>query len=170
MATANTSGSGDVRGRCVSSNVLDASILDRFERKIKFDALQWVDEEFVVKAKFPYLMQVIPSITRPLNDITRVYRASVEKGELYAEFSHRALCSVMGHVEDVLKIEKAATTSVTDTKQIGELLRRGLQVWLDGLPDDEVREAARKLADPYIPQGAMPSGGEKKEPPKVETP
>lgn len=33
VATANSCGSGDIRGRCISANPIDASLLDRFNRK-----------------------------------------------------------------------------------------------------------------------------------------
>ena len=154
VATANSSGSGDSRGRCVSSNVLDASILDRFERKFKFDTLDWADEEFVLKNKFPVFNQRIPSAWACIGDSVKALRKNVEEEAIFAEFGHRAVCSWVGHVQDIL-VAEFEFVKTFDGKAIGSLLRRGVAVLLDSLPDDQTRLAVQRLIDPYIAGGVV---------------
>lgn len=146
VATANTAGGGDERGRMVSARPMDASILDRFQRRFQFHYMEWADEEEIVRAKFPLLCERAPEVFGQMGNATAAIRDAVEKETLYAEFSHRGVCSVLGHAEDVL--------SITGKADAG-LLKRAFRAWLDGLPDEATRLEARRLIDPHLKGGSF---------------
>lgn len=150
-ATANTAGSGDSRGRMVSSNVIDASILDRFERKFQFRWMDWKDEEPIVRAKFPVLAERAPEVFPVMGRVTETLRKAIEQEELYAEFSHRALCTILGHAEDLIYCSNGS-------KVPSRLLKKAARAWLDGLPDEDTRQSARNLIDPHLKGGAIDEG------------
>jgi len=141
--TGNTSGSGDDRGRMISANPIDGSILDRFERKFQFRWMDWKDEEIICKDKFPVLVQRCPSVFRKLGAATVALRESILNGDLYAEFSHRGVCSILGHAQDMLECQ-------TGRKVPANLLKMAARAWLDGLPDEESRGFAKKAMDPHF--------------------
>jgi MoxR-like ATPase len=145
--TANSSGGGDTRGRCISSNVMDASIMDRIQRKVKFSLMSWVDEEILLRKKFPTFAARYPDAVEILGKAVDKLRREVSNSRLHAEFSHRALCAVVGHIEDV--------SSVFPTLEADAALTRGLRMWLDGLPDEETRQAACRLIAPFV-RGVTP--------------
>lgn len=147
IATGNSAGSGDQRGRCVSSNVLDASILDRFNATLQFHWIDWKDEEKIVKAKFPSLDNSIYPI---MSRITASIRTAIERDSLYAEFSHRAVCAILEHAEDIQLLQP------DDNRKVSELFRMAARVWLDRLGDDVTREEAIKLMDPHVEGGMIP--------------
>ena len=60
MATANSIGNGSARYS--SAQVMDASILSRFDSKWEFTTLDWKDESQIIKAKFPLLARICGSI------------------------------------------------------------------------------------------------------------
>lgn len=141
LVTANTAGGGDPRGRMTSVNVIDASILDRFERKFRFHWMSWEDEGPICMAKFPILAQKCPDIFKQVGNATASLRDAVYKNTLYAEFSHRAVCSWLGHAEDIIVM----------TGQVPkDLSRRAARAFLDGMPDEETRMAADRYIDPHI--------------------
>lgn len=142
VATANTSGGGDERGRMISANPLDASLLDRFERKIQFHWMQWEDEGPIVKAKFPALFQVYPNLEAKFRDITAALRQQVLDGDLHGEFSHRALCNILSHASDII--------AESDKKLPDNLMGIAARVWLDGLPDEENRLVAKRAMDVHF--------------------
>lgn len=151
VATANSSGSGDVRGRCISSNPIDASILDRFERTYEFHYMDWADEEPVVREKFPLIAARAGNILPAIGQITSLLRAAVERNELYCEFSHRALCKILGHAEDIIHC--------SDSKKVpNNVMRKAIRAWVDGLPDPDTRTAARNIIDPHLPGGSGDEG------------
>jgi hypothetical protein len=152
VATANSPGAGDNRGRCVSANPIDASILDRFERKIQFHWLDWRDEEPIVKAKFPTLLARVPKVFAQMAKVTDALRSAINKEELYAEFSHRGLCSILGHAEDILRCSG-------DKKRVPKnLMKMAARMWLDGLPDEDTRQVAKNLMDPHLEGGVLEEG------------
>jgi hypothetical protein len=146
VVTANTAGGGDTRGRMVSANVIDGSILDRFERVFQFHWMEWKDEEPIVKAKFPFLAQRCPGMFQQVGKATGSLRDAVYKETLYAEFSHRGVCKWLGHAEDII----AMTGSVPKN-----LPSRAARAFLDGMPDDETRLQAQRLIDPHIKGGVV---------------
>ena len=142
IATANTAGGGDERGRMISSNPLDASLLDRFERKIQFHWMLWEDEGPIVLAKFPKLFKTYPKLEKKFEQITMALREQVLNGELHGEFSHRALCNILSHAEDIL-----AESSVRLPEAVIGVAAR---VWLDGLPDEDNRLIAKRTMDAHF--------------------
>lgn len=151
VATANTAGSGDSRGRCISANPLDASILDRFDRKFEFHWMDWKDEGPIVQAKFPVLVERAPWVFPAMGRATKALREAIRNDDLYAEFSHRGLCSILEHAEDLLICSG-------QRKVPGALLKRAARAWLDGLPDEDTRKEARNLMDPHIRGGMVDQG------------
>lgn len=141
-ATANSAGGGDERGRMVSANPLDASLLDRFERKINFRWMDWADEELIVKAKFPLLFEKHPSALNKVRDVTKALRAAILNDELHGEFSHRGLCAILGHAQDILECGGG--------KLKANLLKRAGRTWVDGLPDKVNRDMAVKIMDAHL--------------------
>ena len=147
VATANSSGGGDHTGRCISSQPIDASILDRFARKIQFHTMDPEDEEFLLRSKFPLLCKMAPSVIPPMVRATTAVREAIEANALYAEWSHRSICNWAGAAEDIL--------SVMGRQLKRDLLVRSLRVVLDGLPNPEVRDAVSRLVDPHIDGGVL---------------
>lgn len=150
-ATANSAGAGDTRGRYISANPLDASILDRFEVGLKFHQLDWADEEPVVRAKFPLLTERCSGIFTVMGRITGALRKSIENEELYAEFSHRALCAILRHATRIL----AARPDGAIPK---DLVLKSLRIWIDKLPDTDTRQTALNIMDPLIKGGTLNAG------------
>ncbi len=149
VVTANTAGAGDSRGRCTSSNVIDASILDRFERAYEFHWMDWRDEGPIVREKFPLLVAKAPGAFDQVGKATEALRKAVADEALYAEFSHRALCAWLGHAEDIV--------AVTDTVP-ADLLRRAFRAVADKLPDAETRAEAIRIVDPHLRGGSLDEG------------
>ena len=142
VATANTAGGGDERGRMISANPLDASLLDRFERKIQFHWMTWEDEGPIVRSKFPDLFKTYPNLDKKFSDITKSLREAVLNGELHGEFSHRALCNILSHAMDII---------TESSKKLPEnLMGVAARVWLDGLPDEENRLVGKRHLDAHF--------------------
>ena len=152
VATANTSGGGDARGRMVSAQIMDGSILDRFERAFQYRWMDWRDEEPIVKAKHPMLVERCPSIFGVMGRITESLRKAIIEEELYAEFSHRGLCAILGHAEDI--IDCAGSNRKVPTG----IIKKAARAWLDKLPDDDARQAAKNLMDPHLKGGMLDEG------------
>lgn len=150
VATANSAGAGDTRGRCISANPIDASILDRFERKVQFHWMDWADESKVVKAKFPLLVEKCPEVFSQVGAATEAIRKGIEANELYAEFSHRALCSWLALAEDMVV--------GLGGKVPNGLLKKAARAFLDGMPDDEAVTVCKRLMDPHLKGGAVDEG------------
>lgn len=149
IVTANTAGGGDPRGRMVSANVIDGSILDRFERTYQFHWMDWKDEGPICLAKFPLLAQRCPDIFNQIGKATASLRDAIAKEQLYAEFSHRAVCSWLGHAEDIVAM-------VGDVPK--NLAQRAARAYLDKMPDEETRLTAERLVDPFIKGGVVGVG------------
>jgi hypothetical protein len=151
VATANTAGGGDERGMMVSANVQDQSLMDRFERIYQFHPMDWKDEVHICREKFPLLVERCPDIFDRMGRIVVIIRDAIAKQELYGELSHRGVCSILGHAEDLLSC--ASGTGVPDT-----LLAMGVRAWVDGLPDTDTREKAHDLMDPHLEGGTRKTG------------
>ena len=156
VCTANSVGSGDERGRMVSANPMDASLLDRLGRKVKAHYLHWDDEARILRGKFPELAQKCPEMFEgkgvdnetnggQLGEATKALRASIENEELYAEFTHRGLCEVLSECDDIIHFRGGSVPS--------SLLKKGFRAWLDGLGEDD-RLTARRLIDPFLKGGS----------------
>jgi len=143
VATANTAGSGDDRGRMISANPIDASILERFQRRFQFRWMEWDDEEPILKAKYPLLAQRVPKVFKQMGFVTQALREAILNGNLYGEFSHRALEAILGHATDIVECSPG--------KRIPKnLLKVASRAWIDGLPDEENRKVAIKIMDPHF--------------------
>jgi MoxR-like ATPase len=142
VATANTAGGGDERGRMVSSNPLDAALMDRFQRKFQFHWMEWEDEGIVVRAKFPILFNTYPNLETKVKDVTKKLREAVLNGTLHGEFSHRALCAILEHAMDII--------AESEKKLPENLMGIAARAWLDGLPDEENRLIAQRVLDGHF--------------------
>jgi len=149
-ATANTSGSGDERGRAISARPIDSTILERFDIGLMFHAMDWRDEEPIIRSKFPILAQRCPSAFNKLGATTKLLRDAIAKDELHCEFSHRGLCSVARMAQDMLLCNPSKQAPKN-------LLALAARVWLDRLPDRDNREKARKIMDGHL--GTLDEGG-----------
>lgn len=155
VATGNTAGGGDPRARMVSANPMDASIQERWERSFYFNWLDWRDEEPILRQKFPLIARRCPTwITKWVKNSTEVLRNEIGKDKLYMEFSHRSLCSWLGHSEDLLKAVPE------DSKVPDDILRRGTTAFLTRIADPHTKQGAINSLNPNIPGGM--TGGNKK--------
>ena len=143
VATGNTAGAGDERGRMISANPLDASVMERFNARFQFHWMDWKDESEIVRSKFPILFQRCPSALDKIGLATKSLRDAILNSDLYGEFSHRGLCSLLEHAQDMVIVSEGR-------KLPKNLLRMAARAWVDGLPDEENRLLAIKIMDPHI--------------------
>ena len=149
--TGNSAGGGDTRGRCISANPMDSSMMDRVERIFEFRWMDWNDEAEICKAKFPLLVERAPETIGMAGRAVTKIREAIYNEDLYCEFSHRAVCSWLGHAEDLLYCTNTQS-------QPGTLLRKAARAVLDGMPDEETRMGVRRIMDPFLKGGAMDEG------------
>lgn len=154
IITANSMGAGDATGKNVSSNIIDTSILNRVERKVRFHHLHWDDEVEIVKAKFPFLAKHYAHVLPTIGEVTKTLRAAVENENLYGEFSHRDLCAWLGDVEDCLEQYRESGSG----KLPGSLIQDCFHSYSDGLPDIENKNYAHTVLDPKFQGGFLPRG------------
>ena len=152
VVTANSAGSGDSSGRYGSSNVIDASIMDRFERCFQFHWMDWADEGKVVSDKFPLIAARAPWIFERVGKCTESLRVAISTEQLFGEFSHRAVCAWLGHTQDMIEFldPSAAVPS--------GILSLSFRAYEDKLSDTEARQTARRLIDPLLAGGAVNQG------------
>ena len=150
VATGNTSGSGDPRGRMVSAQVMDASMLDRLMRVFRIRPMDWADEVIIVKANHPYLAARCPQVFDVMGKVTEGLRKAIHEDELYADFSMRGLEKVLGHAEDQLQVRP-------NNKVPKTLIKRSIRAWLDGL-DEVNRDCAKEIIEPLVKGGIRDEG------------
>jgi MoxR-like ATPase len=150
VVTANTTGGGDASGRYVSANVIDSSIMDRFERAIKFHMLEWKDEESIVRNKFPVLVERCPSVFDQVGKATAAMRTAIAAEQIYAEFSHRAVCSWLGAASDIVE-------TLDDVPK--DILTRAFRVIEDKMPDIQTASDVLTAVGVHLKGGVHPSGG-----------
>lgn len=151
-ATGNTAGSGDSRGRMISSNVIDASILDRFERVYEFHDMSWKDEEVICRSKFPLLVEKCPWIFDQIGKCTTALRKAIYNKTLHTEFSHRGVCSILEHAQDLIEINEGKPVPK-------DILAGASRAWLDRLGDETTKKQAIAAMDSHIPNGMLDMGG-----------
>lgn len=151
IATANSTGGGDTSGRCISANPVDASIMDRFERKVKFHHMHADDETPIVEGKFPTLAAKHPGAIPTIIKITGLIRDAVDKEMVFAEWSHRVVCAWAGAAQDLM-------TVLGSTLPTGPLLKRASRMVLDGLPNEDTRLAVSTIMDPHVKGGVIAEG------------
>lgn len=154
IITANTMGGGDASGKSVSANVLDTSILNRVERKLRFHLIDWRDEEPVIRAKFPMFAERYGQYLDKIGNATAALRSSVENEDLYGEFSHRDLCTWIGDCEDIILFHEKFGEGALPRN----ILSLAFQSYSDGLSDEQNKALAESLVDPYLKGGALPRG------------
>ena len=151
-ATGNSAGSGDTRGRCISSNVIDASIMDRFDRVYEYHWMAWKDEEVICREKFPLLVERCDWLFGQVGKCTAALRKAILDQTLYAEFSHRAVCTILEHAQDLVEINAGKPVP-------REIIVGAARAWLDRLGDPVTKEAAIKSMDAHVPGGMLDNGG-----------
>ncbi len=151
-ATGNSAGSGDTRGRCISSNVIDASIMDRFDRVYEFHWMSWKDEEPICRAKFPLLVERCPWLFDQVGECTASLRKAILNQSLYAEFSHRGVCTILEHAQDLVEVNAGKDVPK-------DIIVGAARAWLDRLGDPVTKEAAIKAMDAFVPGGMLDNGG-----------
>jgi hypothetical protein len=158
VATGNSAGGGDERGRCLSAKPIDASIMDRFGRKYQFLWMDWKDELPILMQKFPLLWERNPDIFQALGRASDAVRRAIADNKLYAELTHRGLCSILEHAEDMYRF-------YSGKGHPENVQRHAVSVWVDGLGDAQTRQKALQLMNPFfkntligtgIPQAASP--------------
>jgi len=142
VATANSTGGGDIHGRCISSNPIDSSIMDRFQRGYQFHWLDWRDEEKILRDKFPLFVEKAEALLPTIGKITEAIRGQIMKDEISMEFSHRALEAWLGHAEDILRYGNH------DVPPPG-FLARAARCWMDKAPDPDTYLALERILQPY---------------------
>jgi len=164
VVTGNTVGQGDETGRYVSANIIDSSIISRFNVKLNLAPLDWQDEEPVIAAKFPLFAEKMKSVLFGTKDLqgrlktglgiaTATLREKINANELDAEFSHRELCNWVEAAEILLR-------AYPRRKDIKDVMRRAGRVVFDGFPDTTTKLKARRLIHAHI-EGGMLDTGEK---------
>lgn len=142
IATGNSAGSGDMRSRCVSSQLMDASIMDRFDAVFEFRWMEWSDESLIIKEKFPNLVEKFPSCFDLIGKAVQKIRERIHKGEIFFELSHRGVCRWFRQVESLARMGYDKT----------DILRRSFRVLSDAAPNSEVSLALTRLVDAELPR------------------
>lgn len=142
--TANSCGTGDPTGR-MSSQAMDASMLDRMGRFVEFDYMSWVDESTILRGKFPTVVEACPDILDQLGGAVAAVRDAIKARTLHAELTHRGLCEIMMECEDLL--------DEAGDRVPANLLRKGLGAWLGRLGDQKL--VAKSLCDAAIKGGVI---------------
>lgn len=152
VLTSNTAGSGDVSGRYVSANPIDASILNRIEQTFHFPFLDWRDEVKIIERKFPRLMASLGGQEKDrLGVACGEIRNKVALGEFEEfEFSHRTLCAWCAAAQDI--IEEFEDEGLKPPKGV---LIEAAATWLDRIAEEELRVVASKILDPNIKGNAL---------------
>jgi MoxR-like ATPase len=149
VATANTAGGGDTSGRYTATPT-DTSVLDRFTFKVTFSNMDPRDEEPILRAKYPALAARFPDLIPTVMRATTAIRDAVEKDEVFMDFGHRTV----GNWMDAISVESTFYTG----KDGAKVIRAGLQDVLAGCPNEDTREAVKRLVDPHLKGGAVEEG------------
>ena len=151
VATANSIGNGSARYS--SAQVMDASILSRFDSKWEFTTLDWRDESNIVKAKFPLLARLCGGMKYDggkdffsnIGDVVGAIRKAIKDGSIEMEFGHRELCGWMKHMQSRVMFyhsrkRKVPTTLVKDSfRQVRNAVDVGMHAQLDMLVDTFIK-------------------------------
>lgn len=143
VATANSSGAGDITGRCVSSRPLDSSILDRFNRKFRFSRMSEEDESVILRDKFGGLSNKFPNLIGKIVKASNLIRSAVESGQISMEFSHRSTHNWVEMCEDLCK----SFPRMSET----ELLSRSVATVYGSTPDPETASAVKTIIATLVP-------------------
>lgn len=91
IATANSRGRGDDRGYYSSVQMMDESLLDRFDRFIHMPMIDPKEEKEILTSKFPALYAVSQDPFDRIMHVAEEIRRLIQNGEVYFNFSHRRL-------------------------------------------------------------------------------
>lgn len=157
VATANSIGNGSERYS--SAQVMDASILSRFNNKVEFCQLDWRDEEMIIRNKFPLLARICGGMTygeksffANIGDIVKVIRKAIKQGNLSMEFGHR---EVSGWMKQLQGIVSYYTTRGKDVP--ADLMKRGFRQ-VCGAVEGTQRDQLTMLVDTFIQGGLIDQG------------
>lgn len=154
ICTGNSCGAGDESGMCVSTQSMDASMLDRFQGIYKFHPMDWADEGPICQAKYPLLLEKAPKAFDQVGKAVTTVRNEIARGEaIYFEMSHRAVMRWLTAAQDIVDVENEVPR---------DLLKRSLRAMLDGTQDRDTRDQLQKLIDPAIPEGSLDLGNRTK--------
>lgn len=152
--TGNSCGSGDTRNLCVSSNVMDSSLLNRINAKYRFHNMDWEDEEPIIRNKFSDVVERIGDKTLAnVGKAVAALREAIDNDRILAEFSHRTACDWF------LKMRDKITLKFSAKKLPNGFLKDCAVVFLDGM-DEYNREIALSTINAFIKDGVLDEGGE----------
>lgn len=156
VATANSIGSGSMGSKYASVQLIDASILSRFDYKWQFVPLDWADEQIIVEEKFPLLKETFAnssilgkSFFEHVGMIMQLIRKEIAQNDMQMECGHREVCAVLKYATTLCEI--AAKTKKDMRKDI---LREAFQVLLQGV-DSEIRNGLTLLIEPHVKGGLV---------------
>ena len=129
----------------ISANPMDASIQERWERSVYFDWMHWDDEFPVLRQKHPLLDQRCSTDWDKIRQVTEKLREEIGQDKLFMEFSHRSLCSWLGHSQDILSCVDESDPVPPD------LFKRGAYAFLTRVADPYTKTNAINLINPFIP-------------------
>ena len=159
MATANSIGVGDFSGRYASVQLVDASILSRFDYKIQFHLLDWVDESVILQAKFPLLTELYGKSEiagRPffehLGSLVEVIRKAISDGVIELEFGHREIVAILRYATSLCRLDLMQQRSIRK-----KLLAEAVMIVIHSL-QSELQSALTLLINPYIRGGLIATG------------
>lgn len=151
VATANSIGNGS--SRYSSAQVMDASILSRFDSKWEFTTLDWRDESNIIKAKFPLLARLCGGMKydggkdffENIGDVVGAIRKAIASDSIEMEFGHREVCGWMKHLQSRCVFyhkrgRKIPSTLVKDSfRQVRSAVDKDMHAQLDMLVDTFIK-------------------------------
>lgn len=140
IATANSSGRGDATALYATSQVMDESILDRFNVVVHYPFMTEQEECQILQRRFPSLpRRIIEMCVRA----GRYIRIGIGKGEIYGSFSHRRIVNWLQSIEDLATIR-------LETKRTRDgVMLEAAKDWLDWF-DPQQRETIERALGPLL--------------------
>jgi len=144
VMTANSTGAGDEKGQCISSNVIDASLLDRIMCFIQYVEMEWEDIEKILRPKFgkfsadPAANQMFEVVAKS----TKALRRALAENNLSGTFTQRGLERWVRGCQDIMVHDRKALSLA--------VLKEGFMDWADGLPDAPNREVAYQAVKSFF--------------------
>ena len=147
VATANSVGQGDQRGSYVSANVVDASIMGRFKRKVAFYPMDPLDEGPILTARFPEVHARFPEAIPTIMKCVVAIRQEIGRGNLFMEFSHRDACNWVEAVGDLIPYFKLSAH---------EAVKSAARVTVYSTSSDpHTVMGLKRCVDPHVRKGAV---------------
>lgn len=146
VATANSAGRGDSTALYSSVQVLDDSVLDRFQAFVKAHWLESSEEEDALREMFPRFSDA--NLKRVL-DVAHGMREAARRGSVQGNFSMRRLKLWLTAAEELWREEDQYAAS-----RDAPALLRAAEDWLDRLDEDAARPLAEQLLHTTFGAGA----------------